>query len=315
MHSSVRRLVIVVAVLAAVIGMATPAQARTRLTARRPIAHSQYRTVAGTLSAASTTLTGADCGGLSLAKSTGGTWTCTWDDEFNGTTLDATKWAVQTTAASGFATKPACFVNSPNNVSVANGVLSLTARKEAKAFACKSPTGSFTTQYTSGEVMSYGKFAQAYGRFEVRAKFPAATVAGLQSALWLFPSDYAKYGAWPASGEIDIAEEYSRYADRAIPFVHYISPTLDTNVTNNYCTIASVNAFHSYTVEWTASTITVSYDGKTCITDYAPTLAPGPFSQPFVVALTQALGVGGNAFTSSTPLPATTQVDYVRVWS
>ena len=313
MHSSVRRLVIVCAVLAAVIGMATPAQASTRPALRKATAHSRYRAATATLAPASTT-TASNCGGTAIAKSGGGSWSCTWDDEFDGSALDTSKWAVQTTAASGFATKPACFVNSPNNVSVANGVLSLTVRKEAKPFVCASPTGNFTTQYTSGEVMSYGKFAQAYGRFEVRAKFPATTVAGLQSSLWLFPYNYAKYGAWPASGEIDIAEEYSRYADRAIPFVHY-STTTDPNVTNNYCMINNVNAFHSYTVEWTTSTITISYDGKTCITDYAPTLAPGPFSQPFVVALTQALGVGGNAFTTSTPLPATTQVDYVRVWS
>jgi hypothetical protein len=40
-----------------------------------------------------------------------------------------------------------------------------------------------------------------------------------------------------------------------------------------------------------------------------------PFDQPFFIALTQALGVGTNALDpSSTPLPATTSIDYVRVW-
>jgi hypothetical protein len=33
------------------------------------------------------------------------------------------------------------------------------------------------------------------------------------------------------------------------------------------------------------------------------------------MALTQALGIGGNAFVDGkTPLPATTEVDYVRIW-
>jgi hypothetical protein len=42
---------------------------------------------------------------------------------------------------------------------------------------------------------------------------------------------------------------------------------------------------------------------------------PQPFDQPFFVALTQALGQNGNAFDpNTTPLPATTQVDHVRVW-
>ena len=34
-----------------------------------------------------------------------------------------------------------------------------------------------------------------------------------------------------------------------------------------------------------------------------------------MVALTQALGIGSNAFDpATTPLPATTQIDYVHVW-
>ena len=47
----------------------------------------------------------------------------------------------------------------------------------------------------------------------------------------------------------------------------------------------------------------------------AAAVKPAPFDQPFIVALTQALGVGANAVTAATPLPATTQIDYVRVWS
>jgi hypothetical protein len=43
--------------------------------------------------------------------------------------------------------------------------------------------------------------------------------------------------------------------------------------------------------------------------------SPAPFDQPFFILLTQALGVGTNQFDpATTPLPATTSVDYVRVW-
>ena len=42
---------------------------------------------------------------------------------------------------------------------------------------------------------------------------------------------------------------------------------------------------------------------------------PAPFDQPFMVALAQALGIGGNASDpATTPLPASTRIDYVRVW-
>jgi beta-glucanase (GH16 family) len=262
---------------------------------------------------------GSSCGDTAIPKSSGGYWTCTFDDEFSGNALDTSKWAVQTTAASGFTSGTECFVDSPNNIAVGNGVLSLTARAEAAPFTCADPGGAFTTRYTSGEVLTYGKFSQAYGRFEVSAKFPATTVKGLQEALWLWPDDASKYGAWPRSGEIDIAEVYSQYADRAIPTVHYVPLTTDPNTTNYQCLIRDIGQFHRYAVEWTTQAITISYDGQTCISDnwvpMLPLLKPQPFDQPFMVALTQALGIGSNAFDpATTPLPATTQIDYVRVW-
>ncbi len=66
---------------------------------------------------------------------------------------------------------------------------------------------------------------------------------------------------------------------------------------------------------WQRGTITVLYNGNTCLVDN-PTRGAAPFDQPFFIALTQALGVDTNAFSASTtPLPATTQIDWVRAWS
>jgi beta-glucanase (GH16 family) len=260
------------------------------------------------------------CGG-SLPK-TAGTWTCTFDDEFNGTKLDSTKWIPVTSALSGATGGPACYTDSPNNISESGGTLNLTARKEAAPFTCSLQGLPLSTQYTSGQVASTTKFSQTYGRFSVRAKFPATTVAGLQSSLWLWPQNRSASTVWPASGEIDIAEEYSQYADRAFPYVHYLADpiatllTPNTNVvTNNSCRLDDVNAFHEYTVEWTKSAIHMSYDGKTCLVDNLRPLGASPFDQPYFIALTQALGIGTNAFRpTATPLPATTQIDWVRVW-
>lgn len=204
------------------------------------------------------------CGGQRPAKRGGGVWTCTFDDEFSGTALDTTKWTAIRTADYGFHSGAECFVDNARNVSVSGGHLSLTARKQAAPFTCNDPSGSYTTQYTSGSVTGLGKFAQTYGRFSVRARFPATTIAGLQSSLWMWPQN--PRSSWPTSGEIDIAEEYSQYADRAIPTLHY-------------------------------------------------TFDPATFDQPFFMILTQALGIGTNAFDpATTPLPATTQVDWARVW-
>jgi beta-glucanase (GH16 family) len=258
------------------------------------------------------------CGGEVVAKPTGGNWVCTFDDEFNGTSLDTTKWTPNLTATNGYHSGVECVVNTPNNISESGGYLNLTVRKEAAPFVCKDPSGNYTTQYTAATVTTATTFSQAYGRFEIRALFPAATVAGLQSSLWLYPEAGTKFGAWPLSGEIDIAEEYSQYPDRAIPYIHYRSAATDPNVTNNYCML-NPSTFNVYTAVWTTTSITISYNGTTCISDTwkaaAPLTGAEPFNQPFFVALTQALGINTNVFdAATTPLPATTQIDYVRVW-
>jgi beta-glucanase (GH16 family) len=265
------------------------------------------------------------CAGPTVYKADGTPWKCTFDDEFSGSVLDSSKWKVMTSTTGAPLNTMACFVSNANNVSVSGGYLNLTARKEPAPFSCPLPGGlSASTQYTAGEVSTYGKFSQTYGRFAVRASFPAATVEGLQSALWMYPNTTV-YGAWPASGEIDIAEEYSGFADRAIPTLHYnfdsstVNTTTDVNVvTNNNCLISNVNAFHDYVMEWTTTTITISYDGQVCLVDHPQATGLSgiaPFDQPFFMVLTQALGIGLNGFNpASTPLPATTRVDYVRMW-
>jgi beta-glucanase (GH16 family) len=264
-----------------------------------------------------------DCGGVTIYKSDGTPWTCTFDDEFDGTAVNTNLWTIEQTSQNGYHSGQECFVNSPNNVSVSGGALHLTVQKEASTFVCNSPQGSYATQYTSGEVYSLDHFSQTNGYFEVKAKFPAATVSGLQSSLWLWPVNPNYYGStWPASGEIDIAEWYSEYPNLAIPYIHY-NPAggagSDPNVTNDYCNVSNTSGYNTYGAIWTPQSITIQIDGKTCLVDNwnpaSPEVKPDPFNMPFFINLTQALGINTNAFNGNTQLPATTSIDWVRVWS
>jgi beta-glucanase (GH16 family) len=270
-----------------------------------------------------------NCGGQAPPpKPDGSSWTCTFDDEFDSTTGDAgalntSWWTPQVTATSGFYTgQPpyfACYLDSPNNVSVSDGALHLTVRKESAPVPC----GQATTQYTSGMVSTIGHFSQTYGRFEVRAQLPPVVVAGLQETLWLWPDNDTKYGSWPASGEVDFSEFYSQYSMLDIPYIHYdydpgnVNPLTNTNVVTNYCPI-DVLGYNDYSVVWEPGSFQITINGIPCLTDnYQPSnvSSPAPFDQPFFIALTQGLGIGTNGYDpSTTPLPATTSVDYVRVW-
>jgi hypothetical protein len=270
-------------------------------------------------------------------------WTCTFDDEFSVKTHDAAQlrprwWRVQKTADSGYYTGPpgrqACYFNHPQNVWVADGSLHLRALQLPHEFPCLTGggltwlirnNGSFTTRYTAGMVSTWHRFAQKNGRFAVRAKVPAAGVPGLQETLWLYPINPSKYGGHGKSGEIDFAEFYSHYPAKTVPMIHYLPdsearpPATDPtrNATSARCPIHR-GKFNTYVAQWSPGRIKITVNGVTCLIDnYHPfhIAPPAPFDQPFMVVLTQALGVRDNAFSAAnTPLPATTTVDWVRIW-
>jgi beta-glucanase (GH16 family) len=251
------------------------------------------------------------CGGeRPSARPGGGTWTCTLDDEFTAPGINRKTWMVQTTAQYGWHSGAECVVDSPQTVQVSGGHLYLTVRR-TPAFTCASPTGGFRTAAIGGSVYTR-TFAQQYGRFEVRAKFAASNggKAGIQGALWLYPANARNGTILSGPTEIDIAEHYSIHPTLVIPTVH--SYTALTGYTNYNCAVAGdESGFHTYAVVWSPSNITVQYDGRTCLSMVPPVSIGG---RPFLVALSQTVGIGVNAPTALTPMPATETIDYVRVW-
>ncbi len=125
------------------------------------------------------------------------------------------------------------------------------------------------------------------------------------------------------NGEIDIVEWYSQIPTLVMPTLHYrfdyatVDPVTNTNAATTWsCTMPNASsAFHEYAVEWTPARFVFSYDGQTCLTDNLDVSGTSPFDQPYFLALTQAMGNGTNALDpASSPLPATTQIDWVRAW-
>lgn len=260
------------------------------------------------------------CDSKTYRKPDGTKYVCTFAEEFSGKKLDRSKWMAQRTEYTGHTHGGDCWVDSPNNIKVSNGTLKLITREESRSFRCVKPRSSFETKYTSASVSTYGKFKQTYGRFSIRAKFPSAKVAGSQSALWLYPFKQT-YGGWPTSGEIDIAEFYSRRPDRVFPAIHYHPFITNRSPTKNNRCFAVKKAgstFHTYTLEWNPGVIKISYDGITCLEHTIQSALPGrsaPFNKPFVLYLTQVLGTKNNPVKPGvTPLPLTTEIDWVHIW-
>ncbi|KAA1420800.1 glycoside hydrolase family 16 protein [Nocardioides humilatus] len=257
-----------------------------------------------------------ECGAVIL-KPDNNRWSCSFVDQFTGTELDADKWIVQDTRQSGFRMGKTCFTPSSDNISVEGGDLRLVARK-VRSFDCAASNGRFRTRYTGGMVGTRSRFAQTYGRFEIRAKFPATVVAGLHGGFWMHPNDLV-YGPWPASGEIDIAEWWSVDATLVLPTLHYVGrdPSADSGWD---CRVDDPGSYHTYTLEWARATMRVAIDGAWCFQrswtpDY-PQVAPQPFDHPFSMILNMGVGpaAGSNKVSWRTTFPSALVVDYAKAW-
>jgi beta-glucanase (GH16 family) len=257
----------------------------------------------------------ADACGAQPRKADGSLWSCTFVDDFDGNRLDRTKWVPQTIFSTGDALSGyACYDDDPSVVSVGGGTLNLSVRKNATALPCAN--GLPPTPYRAGSVTTYHLFSQQYGRFEARFKTTASSAPGLQESWWLWPDDRDPLAqlTWPLNGEIDIAETYSVYPDLGIPFLHYTGndnggPLPGTNT--SWSCAAPRGVFNTYTLEWTASRLEVFINGHSCLVNTSGDTA---FRKRYIMNLTQALGTGADALTPATKVPATMNVDYVKVW-
>lgn len=266
-----------------------------------------------------TTTAPPSCGGTVLHKSDGTAWTCTFDDEFSGTAVDATHWTPYTSVSGGFRGGQECYT--PRNVSVSGGNADLSVTR-ATPFNC----AGVTAQFNAGMLISKNTFTQTYGRFEMRAKLPSA--AGLQPAFWLLPANPYHADGYDY-GEIDVMESWTATPNVASPHLHYVGTPGSLN-NGKYCSVPNIaTQFHTYTLEWNSSRITMSYDGTTCwsttwvpIPLYQPLLArsPEPFDQPFYLIVNLATGGPKTPYNEVSPSEsitsanATMQVDYVRSW-
>ncbi|HEX4190602.1 MAG TPA: glycoside hydrolase family 16 protein [Marmoricola sp.] len=253
----------------------------------------------------------ADACGALIKKADGTYWTCTFDDEFNGTTLDRSVWAPQTEFAMGTQAAHDCAIDDPSTVNVSGGSLNLSLRKVSTPVSCSFGGLTGATSYVSGGVSSYHTFSQEYGRFEARIKNTATTFPGLQETFWLWPDDRVKQTTiWPFAGEMDVSETYSSYPTLSIPFLHYNAAGPLPGVNTAWTCTAPRGQWNTYAEEWSPTTVQIFVNGKSCLTNTSRSVA---FNKPYIVAFSQGLGAAGDVYDGRAPL-GTMSVDYVKAW-
>ena len=192
-------------------------------------------------------------------------WRLVWSDEFDGTTIDTSKWTHEVDCLGGGNNEQQCYTDSSENSFVADGMLNIVA-KPAEAGAVK--------PYTSARMVTKNQGDWTYGRFEMRAKMPSGQ--GSWPAFWMLSTDEV-YGDWPRSGEVDIIETVNLKElgpdgeeERSIVGTLYYGSG-ETNDNNQFDSSGKTfdlldgsnpaDDFHTYAVEWQAGEIRWYVDG------------------------------------------------------
>lgn len=246
-------------------------------------------------------------------------WTLVWSDEFNTPGLpNSRKWAYDTerNRAGWYNNELQYYANARlENSRVENGSLFITARNERLITA--SDYGN--QNYTSARLITRGLASWTYGFWEIRAKLPCGL--GTWPAIWLLGSG----GRWPEDGEIDILEQKGFSAaekQQILGTVHtkaynWSSGTLGvakgaSTPLPNACT-----AFNNYQMRWDEDRIVIGVNGVEYFEFINPKnddVKQWPFNAPQYLILNLAMGGDLGGAVNTTQLPASMEVDYVRVY-
>jgi beta-glucanase (GH16 family) len=203
------------------------------------------------------------------------------------------------------------YTNRPDNATIQNGVLLITARAESFEGA----------QYTSGRLTTKDLFEQQYGRFEARIRLPFGQ--GIWPAFWMLGADIDE-NPWPGAGEIDIMEYRGQEPTILIGSIHGPGYNGGDAISKEY-TLENDRfdtGFHIFGIEWGPDFINyyvddVLYNQITPEDVDEETNGEGTwvFNKPFYILMN--LAVGGTFVgppNAETQFPQTMLVDYVRVY-
>ena len=163
----------------------------------------------------------------------------------------------------------------------------------------------------------YAKRSQGwkYGYIEASIRLPEGK--GTWPAFWMMPVNFK---TWPGDGEIDIMESVGYDPGVVVSTIHCNKYNNGGTPTESARTSVSdaYTAFHRYAVEWTSDRMVFYVDGKRLLTynNDGTGKDAWPFDSPFYVILNLAWGGtwGGLQGVDESCLPATMEVDYVRVF-
>ena len=201
----------------------------------------------------------------------------TWHDEFDGNKLDTTKWGYQYGCFDPAQRSQVNYTDSPENVSVQDGYLNLTARYSPTKTkwdgtqiprTCKDGSTVYDAPFTSGMITTKTKdgtvlYAAPGTGFYAEARIKLPTARSSWSSFWATGTK----GGWPGNGEIDVFE--SKGYDPSFLMSNIHTPRVgNPKKTQQHQgmmhgdTATSQSEFHTYGVLKTSDAIEFYFDGQ-----------------------------------------------------
>tara|TARA_Y100000748_G_scaffold111959_1_gene93725 strand:+ start:4000 stop:4872 length:873 start_codon:yes stop_codon:yes gene_type:complete len=243
--------------------------------------------------------------------------TLIWNDEFDYEgSPDIDKWHHQTIApnnGSWWNGELQHYTDRIENSSVNNGTLKIKAKKEQYEFDDSSKS------YTSARLNS--KFSFRYGRIDVRAKLPKG--AGTWPAIWTLGANINEIGnyfgdqfgnvGWPACGEIDIMEQNGWNKNNVIGHLHWADNSGEYKNQGGTKSIEnSYDEFHTYSLVWDSSKISILLDDNTFFS--MPNTSNNPYDNDHYLLLNIAVGGNLGGDVPSNFSEEIMEIDYVRIY-
>jgi beta-glucanase (GH16 family) len=230
------------------------------------------------------------CGEQLPPAPAGKQWKLIWGDDFEGDTLDESKWnrLGDVERRDGYWIKDDAYVSG-------EGTLVLRTRRDGDRFTC-------------GAVDSRNKFQHAFGYYVARCKMP--TQPGHWPAFWMMCAGVSKVGDGGRDGtEIDIVEIPERDG-QVFMNLHWDGYGEHHQSAGTKAMIpAPIDGFHEYGLLWTEEEYIFYVDGA----EVWRTQAGGVSQVPEYLLLTEEIGKWKGDIADA-ELPDFFEVDYVRVY-
>lgn len=240
-------------------------------------------------------------------------WVLVFSDEFDGDTLDATKWTRTPKQSSNW--NQYMDDSDPALAEIRDGCLVLKGTKDTE-----DPND---RDYREAGVWTRDKFTLQYGKVEFRARFDS--VQGVWPALWLNSGAYG----WPTGGEIDVMEHLN-YEGRVYQTIHMGGKDGVENKDWSFGVTPGIDktVFNTYGVEWEPGEIRFFVNGRLTgtFTKENTSAEHWPFDKEdngFYLIMSMQIGgnwvenAGENKGIDAAALyrdGAEIEIDYVRVW-